>query len=158
MRFWRSRRTSSIPLGTYKRAFLPATLSLSGDEAQSHIHVQGRTGSGKSRWLAGFYVNVLKAGYSATLIDPHGDLARLVLSQLVADGYFDREGAFERLLYLDIPGAAARNRYLRFNCLKQPYDTHTTTRLVLVTGAKWRRAGGRPRRRVGRRRPPASRG
>ncbi len=131
MRFWRSRRTGTIPLGTYRYSLLPRTLSLSGEEVQSHIHVQGRTGSGKSRWLAGFYVNLLKAGYSATLIDPHGDLARLVLSQLVADGYFDEEGSYDKLLYLDIPGAASRNRYLRFNCLKQPYDTHTTTRLML---------------------------
>ncbi len=129
MRFRRS--APKIPLGTYKRALFPRTLSLSGDEVQSHIHVQGRTGSGKSRWLAGFYVNLLKAGYSATLIDPHGDLSRLVLSRLVADGYFDRDEAYEKVLYLDIPAAARRHRYLRFNCLRQPYDTHTTTRLML---------------------------
>ena len=35
------------------------------------------------------------------------------------------------LLYLDIPEAARRGRYLRFNVLAQPYDTHTTTRLTL---------------------------
>jgi hypothetical protein len=46
-----------------------------------------------NRWLAGFYVNLLKAGFSATLIDPHGDLAPLVLSQLVSDGYCDQGDA-----------------------------------------------------------------
>ena len=127
---WRE-QTKSIPLGTYGSALFKRRLHLDGQDARSHMHVMGKSGSGKSRWLAGFYVNLLKAGYSATLIDPHGDLARLVLAQLVADGYFEREGAFQRLQYLDIPAAAKVGRYLNFNCLQQPYDTHTTTRLTL---------------------------
>jgi hypothetical protein len=124
--------TQSIPLGTYGSALFRRHLRLDGQDARSHMHVMGKSGSGKSRWLAGFYVNLLKAGYSATLIDPHGDLARLVLAQLVADGYFEREEAFDRLLYLDVPRAAREGRYLPFNCLRQPYDTHTTTRLTLA--------------------------
>lgn len=127
---WRE-QTQSIPLGTYGSALFRRRLRLDGQEAKSHMHVMGKSGSGKSRWLAGFYVNLLKAGYSATLIDPHGDLARLVLAQLVSDGYFDQNDAYQRLLYLDVPAAANANRYLNFNCLKQPYDTHTTTRLTL---------------------------
>lgn len=125
------RRSPSIPLGTHGLPFLARSLRLRGDEAKSHVYVIGKTGSGKSRWLASLYVNILKAGYSATLIDPHGDLAQLVLRQLVAVGYFDSEDAYQRLLYLDVPAAARRNRYLRFNCLSQPYDTYTTTRLML---------------------------
>ena len=121
----------SLPLGTYGSALFKRRLCLDGQDTKSHMHVMGKSGSGKSRWLAGFYVNLLKAGFSATLIDPHGDLARLVLAQLAAEGYFDQEDAYERLLYLDIPAAAKANRYLNFNCLKQPYDTHTTTRLTL---------------------------
>jgi hypothetical protein len=124
-------QTQSIPLGTYGSALFKRRLRLDGQDAKSHMHVMGKSGSGKSRWLAGFYVNLLKAGFSATLIDPHGDLARLVLAQLVADGYFDQEDAYERLLFLDVPTAAKAGRYLNFNCLKQPYDTHTTTRLTL---------------------------
>src|SRR4051794_22267330 len=103
-------RPPSIPLGTHGLPFLSRSLRLSGDEAKSHVYVIGKTGSGKSRWLASLYVNILKAGYSATLIDPHGDLAQLVLSQLVADGFFASEDAYQRLLYLDIPAAARRNR------------------------------------------------
>jgi hypothetical protein len=130
---WRPRRAPDrrIPLGTYRATVFRRFLRLSGDETQSHIHVIGKSGSGKSRWLAGFYVNLLRAGYTATLIDPHGDLAKLVLRQLVAEGFFDQEGAFDRLHYLDIPGGAKQGRYLRFNCLRQPYDVHTTTRLTL---------------------------
>lgn len=127
---WRD-QTQSIPLGTYGSALFRRRLQLAGQDAKSHMHVMGKSGSGKSRWLAGFYVNLLKAGFSATLIDPHGDLAHLVLTQLVADGYFEREDAYHNLLYLDLPRAAREQRYLNFNCLKQPYDTHTTTRLIL---------------------------
>jgi hypothetical protein len=127
---WRQ-PTQSIPLGTYGSALFRRWLRLDGQDTKSHLHVMGKSGSGKSRWLAGFYVNLLKAGFSATLIDPHGDLARLVLAQLVADGYFEQDDAYRRLLYLDIPKAAKAGRYLNFNCLEQPYDAHTTTRLTL---------------------------
>src|SRR5215211_4932230 len=112
---WRE-QTQSIPLGTYGSALFRRRLRLDGQDAKSHMHVIGKSGSGKSRWLASFYVNLLKAGYSATLIDPHGDLARLVLRTLVADGYFDHDQNRDRLLYLDIPRAAREQRYLRFNC------------------------------------------
>ncbi len=128
---WGGRTSRSIPLGSYGSALFTRWLRLDGDETKAHFHVMGKSGSGKSRWLAGFYVSLLKAGFSATLIDPHGDLARLVLTRLVADGYFETEQAFDRLLYLDIPGAAKQGRFLRFNCLRQPYDTYETTRLTL---------------------------
>ena len=131
MRWDRRRTDPTIPLGTYRGTILTRRLALSGSDTQSHIHVIGKSGSGKSRWLAGFCRNLLRAGFSFTLIDPHGDLSRLVLQQLVADGYFDHPGAYDRLTYLDIPGAAKHDRYLRFNVLDQPYDTPTTTRQIL---------------------------
>ena len=68
------------------------------------MHVMGKSRVGEIRWLAGFYVNLLKAGFSATLIDPHGDLARLVLAQLVADGYFDQEDAYRAAPVSGCPG------------------------------------------------------
>ncbi len=110
MRWRRTGKPQSIPLGTYRATLLQRTLHLTGDDAKSHIHVIGNSGSGKSRWLAGFCRNLLRAGFSFTLIDPHGDLARLVLHQLVADGYFDHDEAFETVTYLDIPGAAKQGR------------------------------------------------
>src|SRR3954447_1438624 len=121
MRWRRHPADPTIPLGTYRATILQRYLQLSGTDTQSHIHVIGKSGSGKSRWLAGFCRNLLRAGFSFTLIDPHGDLSRLVLQQLVADGYFDQPGAFDRLTYLDIPGAAKQQRFLRFNVLDQPY-------------------------------------
>ncbi len=38
---------------------------------------------------------------------------------------------FDRITYLDLPGAARVGRYAPFNILEQPFDTPTTSRLVL---------------------------
>ncbi len=82
------------------------------------MHVMGKSGSGKSRFLAHWYVQLLKAGAAATLIDPHGDTARLVLATLVHQGYFDQPRAREKLWYLDLGAAARQGRFLPFNLLK----------------------------------------
>src|SRR5947208_3287358 len=75
-----------------------------------HTHCIGKSGFGKSYWLATLFLVLLSQGQSATLIDPAGDLARLVLKILIATGYFDTyPDAFERLVYLDIPRAAQRD-------------------------------------------------
>ena len=59
---------------------------------------------------------------AVTLVDPHGDLAEKVLAHLVQMGMYrqDRK-AFERVMYLDLPTADARDLYLPFNFLDQPY-------------------------------------
>jgi DNA helicase HerA-like ATPase len=94
------------------------------------MHVLGKTGSGKSYFLAGLFLALVSAGMPATLIDPHGDLAELVLSLLIAEGRYSDPQAFERLVYLDLPAAAASGRYLPFNYLQQPYDDHAMAELV----------------------------
>jgi hypothetical protein len=66
----------------------------------------------------------------ATLIDPHGDLAELVLGHLIQRGLFADPKAYERLVYLDLPAAAASGRFLPFNYLAQPYDDHAIAELV----------------------------
>jgi hypothetical protein len=90
----------------------------------------GKTGSGKSYFLAGLFLQLLAAGLPATLIDPHGDLAELVLAHLIQRGHFADSSAYERLIYLDLPAAAAQKRYLPFNYLAQPYDDHAMAELV----------------------------
>jgi hypothetical protein len=94
------------------------------------MHVLGKTGSGKSYFLAGLFLSFLDAGMPVTLIDPHGDLAELILSQLTARGMFADPQAFERLVYLDLPAAAAQGKFLPFNYLQQPYDDHAMAELV----------------------------
>ena len=83
----KSWNAKSIKLGTYGPFFLPLSLKLRREEIRTHFHCIGISGSGKSRFLAGLYLGLLRAGLSATLVDPHGDLARLVLAHLVAGGF-----------------------------------------------------------------------
>jgi len=114
------RARARLKLGTYGFPLLRRTLSLPLDQARAHMHVMGITGSGKSRFLAGLFLSLYEAGLSATLIDPHGDLSRLVLGKLVERGVYNDPGSFERILYLDLPAAARRGLYMPFNVLAQP--------------------------------------
>jgi hypothetical protein len=94
------------------------------------MHVLGKTGSGKSYFLAGLFLAMYDAGMPATLIDPHGDLAELVLTHLIQRGEFAHRAVYDRLIYLDLPAAARAGRYLPFNYLKQPYDDSAMAELV----------------------------
>ncbi|MFJ9643231.1 type IV secretory system conjugative DNA transfer family protein [Streptomyces sp. NPDC101206] len=119
-----SAREPKIPLGTYWTWFIRRTLHLPLDAARVHMHVLGKTGSGKSYFLASLFLSLYLVGQPVTLIDPHGDLAQLVLTHLVAQGQLQTPKQRQRLIYLDIPAATAENRFLPFNFLAQPYDDH----------------------------------
>ncbi|MFD8750188.1 type IV secretory system conjugative DNA transfer family protein [Kitasatospora sp. NPDC059577] len=88
------------------------------------MHVLGKTGSGKSYFLASLFLALHQAGQAVTLLDPHGDLAQLVLAQLVQAGALATPEQRKRLVYLDVPAAAAQQRFLPFNFLAQPFDDH----------------------------------
>jgi Type IV secretion-system coupling protein DNA-binding domain len=129
MRWWDSGPT--IPLGTSRfLLFCNRTIRISPRQARAHMHVLGKTGSGKSYFLAGLFLSMYEAGMPATLIDPHGDLAEMVLGHLVQRGVYADPASYERLIYLDLPAAAAQGRYLPFNYLQQPYDDHAMAELV----------------------------
>ena len=97
--------TPGLPLGTFWLGL--RTLRLPVADARVHAHVFGKTGSGKSYFLASLFLAMQRAGMAATLLDPHGDLAELVLSHLLAEGRLDTEEQRQRLIYLDLPAAAA---------------------------------------------------
>src|SRR3954467_5493291 len=129
MSFWE--RGSTIPLGTTRFLWLAQrTVRITPTQARAHMHVLGKTGSGKSYFLAGLFLSMHEAGMPVTLIDPHGDLAELVLTHLVQRGVYARRSAYERLLYLDLPAAARAGRYLPFNYLRQSYDDSAMAELV----------------------------
>src|ERR1700730_14090490 len=107
----------SLKLGTYGIWPLRRGLFLAVARAKTHMHVIGVSGSGKSRFLAHLFLDLYAHGMPAILIDPHGDLARLVLAKLVERGVYRDERASRRILYLDLPGAAQQGRYLPFNVL-----------------------------------------
>lgn len=96
-----------------------------------HTHCIGKSSYGKSRFLASYFLMLLSRGVSATLIDPAGDLSRLVLEQLIATGFFDHSDAMDKLVYLDIPKAARLKRYVPFNVLSTGQDADTTSSLAL---------------------------
>src|SRR4051794_10313315 len=110
--------------------FLTRKIRITREQAHAHMHVLGKTGSGKSYFLAGLFLSMHQAGTPATLIDPHGDLAEMVLSHLIQRGAFQDPQAYDKLVYLDIPAAAATGRYLPFNYLEQPYDDHAMAQLI----------------------------
>jgi hypothetical protein len=97
-----------------------------------HAHCIGKSGYGKSYWLASLFLMMLSRGLSATLIDPSGDLARLVLKLLIATRFFETyPDAFDKLIYLDIPRAAERERYVPFNVLNTRFDPYSASDMVL---------------------------
>lgn len=124
-------RRGSVPLGQLSYLPFPWTMRLAPEEARTHMHVLGVTGSGKSRFLGAYFLALLRAGYPVTLLDPHGDLSDLITRHLLAVGYFEQPGAFERLLVLDLPEGERRGRFLPLNVLDQGNTPHTTARLVL---------------------------
>src|SRR3954447_25408799 len=129
MKWWE--RGPTIALGTSRFLFFGSrTLRITPQQARAHMHVLGKTGSGKSYFLAGLFLAMYQAGMPATLIDPHGDLAELVLTQLIQRGEFAHRAAYDRLIYLDLPAAARAGRFLPFNYLKQPYDDSAMAELV----------------------------
>src|SRR4051794_31728045 len=128
---WSSSPNRDIPLGSFRSFFFfSRTLWLARHLAKAHMHVLGKTGSGKSYFLAGLFLALHEAGLPVTLVDPHGDLAELVLAQLVQRGLYRRSEAFEELVYLDVPAADARGLYVPFNFLEQPYSDHAMAELV----------------------------
>lgn len=125
------RKTQHITVGTYHAFHLiPRVLRITKDVAKAHMHVLGKTGSGKSYFLAGLFLQLFEAGLPVTLVDPHGDLAELVLSHLVQRGVYRNEEAYGKLVYLDLPAADRKARYLPFNFLDQPYNEHAMAELV----------------------------
>src|SRR3982751_3234361 len=129
MMFWD--RGPTITLGSSRCLwFLRRTLRITPQQARAHMHVLGKTGSGKSYFLAGLFLAFHDAGMPVTLIDPHGDLAELVLTHLIQRGEFAHRATYDRLIYLDLPAAASTGRYLPFNYLQQPYDDHAMAQLV----------------------------
>src|SRR2546429_2611152 len=83
-------------------------VTLTGGDFAKHKHIIGISGSGKSSFLAWCALLLLKQGIPFLLIDPHGDLAKLILSLLSASDFFSTPRAYDRLWYVDFhrPDAA----------------------------------------------------
>lgn len=111
-----------VPPSGWLRRLFPRVVRVRASELRVHGHLIGVSGSGKSRYLCWIWEQLTRAGYAATLLDPHGDLAELILDRIVEQ---NNEAILERLLYLDLPGAEREGRYLPFNVLAQPGSPYT---------------------------------
>lgn len=120
MRFPFLSTSESITLGSYGPPFLRFPLRIPLRDFETHAHVVGLSGYGKSRFLASLFLQLVRLGCGATLLDLHGDLSRLVLGRLVEGDQLD----FGRVTYLDLPRAERVGRFLPFNVLKQRYPAH----------------------------------
>jgi hypothetical protein len=110
------------PVADLFNQLLPFQYRLTEKEQAYHAAVFGASGSGKSKLLQNVFLQHLAKGHGVGLIDPHADLALDILRSLVAQGYFHRSDAFEKLIFLDF----SNGWFVPFNVLNQPYDAHTT--------------------------------
>ncbi len=92
-------------------------LTLTGSDFERHKWIMGISGSGKSTFLAWIAVSLLRLGIAFCVIDPHGDLARHILSLLASSDFFKSKQA-ENLWFIDF---ARSERTIPFNVLKQPH-------------------------------------
>jgi hypothetical protein len=115
-----------LTLGTFgPLPILRLPLSIRLSQVNTHWHIIGTSGSGKSFFLAQLFLSLIKHGLPVTLIDPHGDLAKLVLTHLVGQGRYKDTATYDRILYLDLPAAERQGRFLPFNPLLQDLPAHT---------------------------------
>jgi hypothetical protein len=61
---------------------LDAHVTLASDDRRRHMHVIGKTGTGKSTLLYSLMLQDLEAGRGFALLDPHGDLAQAVIDSV----------------------------------------------------------------------------
>ncbi|MFT4124897.1 MAG: type IV secretion system DNA-binding domain-containing protein [Gordonia sp. (in: high G+C Gram-positive bacteria)] len=60
----------------------PTDLSLVAHERRRHVHIVGRTGTGKSSLLAAIAHSVASSGDGGLILDPHGHLVNRIISEL----------------------------------------------------------------------------
>jgi hypothetical protein len=116
-----------IILGTATPPYPHPQFRLTPPQQTFHGLVWGSTGAGKSKLLEAMFVQYFNKGRGVCLIDPHADLSVACIADLVSRGYFEREDAFDRLVYLDF----GQGSYPPLNVLAGRFDPHTTALNVL---------------------------
>jgi DNA helicase HerA-like ATPase len=96
-------------------------VTLDGISFVQHKHIIGISGSGKSSFIASIVVFLLRQGISFCLIDPHGDLAKLIISLLASSNFYNNPRAYDRLWYVDFNRQDAS---IAWNVLKQEHITN----------------------------------
>src|SRR5258708_25872289 len=89
----------SLPLGHIVEG--NKLVVLDGFNFERHKHIIGISGSDKSSFIASIVVFLLRQGISFCLIDPHGDLAKLIISLLASSDFYSNPRAYDRLWLVD---------------------------------------------------------
>jgi len=71
-----------IQLGIQYDGFNEIPVHLSMPDRRAHVHIVGKTGTGKSTLLRNLILQDIEAGHGVAIIDPHGDLARSLLDAI----------------------------------------------------------------------------
>ena len=103
--------------------------TLNAHEYNRHFHYLGVSGSGKSTAIATVIVQHILQRRGVSLIDPHGDLAVLVMQILADHGYFQREEDYARIRYFDF---GHPTRVPPMNVLHQPEASHADAAATLA--------------------------
>ncbi|MDB4020161.1 DUF87 domain-containing protein [Planktomarina temperata] len=105
-------------------------LSVNYAQRAAHMHVIGRTGSGKSRFLAGLLKQDIIANRGLCLLDPHGELVEYLLSWMTWDsiGKLVAETKPIRLITLDDPTTTFCFNPLAIN---HPEEAHGASSIVV---------------------------
>lgn len=134
----RSHPVPSVRLGHTKMGFFKLPFVLYPPEVMRHMHFLGRSGSGKSTTIGDIVVQLINQGIGTTLIDPHGDLATLVMRLLSEQGHWRHADSedFRRIIYIDF---SHKTRIPPMNVLNQPSydDDKVATQLAKVCLRIW---------------------
>jgi hypothetical protein len=103
---------------------------LTGTDFERHKLISGITGSGKSFLIASLMLFLFSLGFTVILIDPNGDLTKLIITLLAGSDYFSDPRAYEKLYYIDFK-RAEQDAAIAFNVLNQPYEAHTVANNLL---------------------------
>jgi hypothetical protein len=116
-------RPDDLILGrTGKYSFFPR-FRVSAKSRQYHTYVVGLTGRGKSKFLQNCLLQDISSGRGCAVIDPHGDLAKDIMSSLAGKGFFENDKSFDRIIYV---APRRRDYVIPFNVLARP-DAETET-------------------------------
>lgn len=113
--------SQDIVLGSTAPPLWFPQLRLGLKDQDYHAVIWGRTGSGKSKLLQSIFLQHLSKQHGVGLIEPHRDLSLDIVSYLVADGFFRKKDAYDRLVYIDWGNGG----YVPFNVLAGPAEPHT---------------------------------
>ena len=116
-----------LVLGTRHPAYRRA-LAIPARATRRHLHAIGLTGSGKSRFLDAYALQLIRQGVGVSVVDPHGDTCLEILSSLERTGFFEHPAARARVLYFDW---GHPERYPAFNILDQPRPPHQVAQQFL---------------------------